>query len=282
MSDANRLIKKQMTYPSSGYNSTQNLLAGKVSAGKDADAHNLMGDQTPDTHHCGASVVELNSALLQFLLVAELVPSKVKGAASVITDELGGDTGDLAGISVADLSHNKEGGHLVEHHHAIGGLEKGREGGKAIGDVLGTGEANTGGGGQVSDDGKHGDAAVLQLTLTEGIELGLGTVLAELKGVKIAQRRHGAELLAQVGTEGSGGLAGLSGSKGSSASDEGGNDGRLEHDSGGGGLCIGGRRGDTGENAMVRAEHVARIQRESKPFKLHVRARIVRVLSLVE
>lgn len=228
---ATRLIKKQMTHPSSGY--TSNLLARKVSAGKDADAHNLVGDQTPDTHHCGASVVELNSALLQFLLVTELVPSKVEGTVSVITNKLGGDSSDLAGVSVADLGHNEEGSHLVENHHAIGGLEKGGEGGKTIGDVLGAGEANTGGGGQVSGDRKHGNAAVLELTLAEGIELGLGTVLAELKGVKKAERGHGAELLAQVGTEGSGGLAGLSGGKGSSASDEGGNDGRLEHDGGG-------------------------------------------------
>ena len=76
------------------------------------------------------------------------------------------------------------------------GLETGGDVGEAealaVGD--GAGEADAGGGGEVSGDGEHGDAAVLDLDVTEAVEVGLITVGDEAEGIVEAERGLGSEL----------------------------------------------------------------------------------------
>ena len=146
-----------------------NLLSRKVPSGKDGVAHDFVGHKSPDSHHSGTSIVQLNRALLEFHLIAQFVPSEVKDSVTVITDELGLIVQPVS-ITVDDLGNHEEGSHLQQDVGSVLAVQKCLPGGEAIGDVLGSGEADSGGGGQVSGDGKHGDAAVLDLLFAEVVE----------------------------------------------------------------------------------------------------------------
>ena len=120
----------------------------------------LVNHETKDAHLSGTALVELNGALLSLPVIGLLVPAEVNEAIAEVALELRlpsvlDSLGVLLG-AVGGLHESDGGDELGPDHTGDGG--KGIE---ATGDVLGTGEANTGGGGQVTNDGKHGNTAVL-------------------------------------------------------------------------------------------------------------------------
>ena len=82
---------------------------------------------------------------------------------------------------------------------------------------------------KVSSDGKHGDTSVLELDVSETVELLLVTVLDESERVEESERGLGTDLVLE-GTEG-GSLGGRLGwSESNSGGEEGGDDDALHFD----------------------------------------------------
>lgn len=161
----------------------------EVSPRQDGNAHDLVGDESPDPHHRRPSVVQLDAALVHLGGGAELVPSEVQRAVAVIPDELGGLLVEPVGVAIADLGHDEERAHLHEDVHPVLGIEESLPGAETVGDALGAGEAYAGGRHEVSDDGEHGDTSVLDLLLAQVVEGGLIALLEESEGVEEAELR---------------------------------------------------------------------------------------------
>jgi hypothetical protein len=152
-----------------------------------------------DAHHGGAALVELNGALLQLLLLRELVPAEVdaEGHVAEVTGELA-SSGNIAHDE--ELEPSDEENDLEEALAGDGiGAVKGSE---TIGDVReltaaevdGTTKVDTGAGDDVAKEGKLGDAAVLDLNVTEAVELDLVAVGDKAEGIEEAKRGLGTEL----------------------------------------------------------------------------------------
>ena len=130
-------------------------------------AHLFVDHEAEDAHLGSAAVVELDAALGTLPLLTFFIPAKVEeglllavevdlGSVPEIAGELGLVSVNLGGVAVDHL-HGRPG-----EEHLDPNLEReGAPGIEAGGDVLGSGEANAGGGGKVSNDGEHGNAAVL-------------------------------------------------------------------------------------------------------------------------
>jgi len=139
--------------------------------------------ESKDSHHGGTSVVEFDRSLLDLGLFVELVPSEVEGTVAVVTDEFGFVV-EPFGVTVDNGGDGEEGKHLEEDvlsvlggQEVVEGLESGR-------DISGTGESNSGGGDEVSGDGKHGNTSVGDFVLPEKVEFLLGTVLDESERIE--------------------------------------------------------------------------------------------------
>jgi len=203
----------------------EHLLAGEDAAGEEGDSELLVDHEGEDAHHGGTALVELDGALLELGLLVEGFPAEVDGSVAEVADELAG-LGAVGGVLHDEgLEEADEGEELEEagSRDVLEGLESGGDVGEAdalaVGDVAG--EADAGGGGEVTGDGEHGDAAVLDLDVTEAVEVGLITVGDEAKGIVEAKRGLGSELVLE-GTKGGGGLAGLGGGKGGGRAKDGG------------------------------------------------------------
>jgi hypothetical protein len=141
-----------------------------------------MGHQTPDSHHGGTSVVDLDRSLLDLGGIVQFVPSKVEGAVAVVTNVFGLVV-EPVGIAVDNGGNGHEGEHLQQNvlsvlggKEVVEGLESGR-------DVTGSGESDSGGGGQVSGNGEHGNTSVGDLVLSEKVELFLRAVGTEFERI---------------------------------------------------------------------------------------------------
>ena len=159
----------------------------------------VMDSEAEDAHHGGTALVELDGALLELLLLREGVPAEVnaEGHVAEIAGELSGS---------GNVAHDKE----LEPSDEEDDLEEALAGDgvgavksiKAVGDVGeltatevdGTVEVDTGTGDDVAKEGKLGDAAVLDLNVTEAVELVLVAVGDEAEGVEEAKRGLGTEL----------------------------------------------------------------------------------------
>ena len=139
-------------------------------------AHLLMDHEAQNSHLSGAAIVELDAALGSLPFLAFLVPAKVEeglllavevdlGSVAEITGELGLVSVNLGGVAV-DHFHGRPG----EEHLDPNLKREGAPGVETGGDVLGSGEADAGGRGEVSNDGKHSNAAVLQILIIRSKE----------------------------------------------------------------------------------------------------------------
>jgi hypothetical protein len=193
-------------------------------------AHLVMDHKTSDAHHGSTALVELGRALLGLPRVGLLVPSEVDEAVAEVAGELlsFGEVLALNGQSAVGHFHRELGGeHLCPDH-----ARKVVEGGEASRNIFGTGEADTGVCNEVSDHGKHGDAAVLELDVTDLVEIFLFGVLRiaeHVKGVEEAEGGLDTDRIGDISVEGGrGGLAGLGRCEGGSGADEeGGGDDKL-------------------------------------------------------
>ena len=180
-----------------------------------------MNHEGQDTHLGGATVVELDGELSVDGL---LVP-----AGSL---ELSGLDVVLAG-GVAELDEADEGDDLgsAGGRDGVEGGEAGLHGGegKAVGDV--TREADAGGGDEVAEDGKHGNAAVLGLDGAQAVKASLVSILQESKRIPEAKRGLSSNGVLEVHLEGSRGLGHAGRGEGGSAEEGSEDSDELEHGS---------------------------------------------------
>ena len=142
-----------------------------------------MVDQTGNSHHSGTSVVELDRSLLDLGGIIEFVPSEVKGSVTVVTDVFGFNI-EPVGIAVDDGGDGHEGEHLQQNVLSVLGGQQVVEGLKSGRNITGSRETDSGGGGQVSDNSKHGNTSVGEFVLAEKVELFLVAIGAKSKRIE--------------------------------------------------------------------------------------------------
>ena len=178
-----------------------------------------------DTHHGGTALVELDGTFLELGLLIESVPAVVDRVVTEVTDEF--SSGDV--LHDGKLKEANEGNQL-----ANSGTRDGVEGGETVGDVSKgksrvvnvSWKTNSGLSNKVSDDGKHGDTSVLELDVSETVELFLVTIGHESEGIEEAKRRLGSKLILES-LQGGGGGGLLDRSESSGRGDKGGENGGL-------------------------------------------------------
>merc|ERR1719203_296665 len=169
----------------------------------------LVDHQSKDAHHGGASVVELHAALEELGLLVEGIPAKVEGTIAEVTDEFVSGSFDV--LHDAKLKGTDEGDELEEA--GLGDGVRAIDGGPAIGEgiegVAGvvnvTGKVDSTPGDDLPKEGKHADAAVLDLDVSEAVEPLLIGIVEEAERIEEAERRLDAEL-ALESLKGGGGL----------------------------------------------------------------------------
>ena len=193
--------------------------------GDEGDSQLFVDHKGKDSHHGGTALVQLNGTLLHLGLLIKGVPSVVDGIVTEVTDEF--SSGDI--LHDGELKGSNEGNNLGNS-----GSRDGVEGGETIGDigkgearkVNGSGETDSILGDEVSNDGKHGDTSVLDLDVTETVELLLVTVGDHAEGIEESKRILGTELVLERRQAGGGGGL-LGGGESSGGGDKGGGDDRL-------------------------------------------------------
>jgi hypothetical protein len=159
------------------------LLAWKVSSWKDAVTNHFVNDKAPDSHHGGTSVVQLNGALLQLGGSIKVVPSKVEGSVTVVTNKFSLGISPV-GITIDDFGNGEESKHLQKDILSVLGLQKSREGLESIRNAFGSRESDSSGGGQVSGNSQHGNTSVLDLVLSKQVELFLASIGNQTKRIE--------------------------------------------------------------------------------------------------
>ena len=143
----------------------------------------LVDHKSKNTHLSGTSIVQLNGTLSPLRIIAQLVPSKVKGTVTEITDVFGFVI-EPFGITVDNSGNGEKGKHLQKDVLAILGGKKVIECLQTGRDISSTGESDSGGGDQVSGDGKHGNTSVGDFVFSEKVEFFLRTVFDESKRIE--------------------------------------------------------------------------------------------------
>mmetsp|Transcript_4767 Transcript_4767/g.7669 ORF Transcript_4767/g.7669 Transcript_4767/m.7669 type:complete len:211 (+) Transcript_4767:157-789(+) len=190
----------------------------------------LVDHKSKNTHLRRTSVIKLNRPLVQLILITQLIPPVINRTITVITGEFSLHTLRPSCLPIHNLRNGKEGDHLPQNILSIDALGvQGGEGCESIGNVLAAGESESGGCGEVSCDGEHGHASVFDFYFSETIELFLGFVGEEAKGVEESQRSHGAELSIEFTSDGTIHATLLSGSEGSGRADKGEKGGNFHH-----------------------------------------------------
>ena len=153
-----------------------------------------MDHKGKDSHLGGTSLVELNSTLLQLGLLVERVPAEVDGIITEITNEF--SSSDV--LHDSELKETDEGDKLSNssgRNGLDGGepIRNGREGGAVVVNVAW--ETDSGLSNEVSNNGKHGDTSVLELDISETVELRLVTIGNEAERIEESKWGLGAEFI---------------------------------------------------------------------------------------
>mgnify|MGYP003961401895 CR=1 FL=1 len=162
-------------------NANINLVEGNRGAQKRVDdvgvvVKLLMHHEGKDAHLGGTAIVELDG------LAAVLGNVRVGGLTVLLKLLLDGGKAKLNSTDGQEAEGEARGG-------------KGVENGEASLHLVGAkGHASTGGGDDVAEDGKHGNAAMLGLDGTEAIEALLVSVVEQTKRIPEAKRRLGSKL----------------------------------------------------------------------------------------
>ena len=170
---------------------------------EDVDSELFVDHEGKDTHLGGAALVELNGTLSELGFLVEGVPAEVKGVVTEVTNEF--SSGNV--LHDKDLEEANEGNKLANSGSLDGG-----KGGETIGDIRKcqagvvnvSGETESGLLDKVSGDGKHTDASVLDLDVTETVELLLVAILNQAEGIEESNRVLGSKLTFE-GLQGGGG-----------------------------------------------------------------------------
>ena len=199
--------------------------AENLKLGDERDSELLVDHKGKDSHLGGTALVELDGTLLHLGLLVEGVPSEVKSLVTEVTDEF--SSGDV--LHDSEFKESDEGNDL-----ANSGTLDGGKGGETVGDsgerkslvVNVSGKTDSGLLDEVSSDGEHTDASVLDLDVTETVELLLVTIGDKSEGVEESKRSLGSELVFE-GLQGGGGGSLLDRGESNGRGDEGCDDNRL-------------------------------------------------------
>jgi hypothetical protein len=187
------------------------------------------------THLGGTALVELDGALLELgflctsqkhcvlekkykkvqyirivrvrwsaLLTIEAVPAKVQSSVAEVTNEF--SSGDVLHDGKFQETNEKkdlEGTGNRDGERGIPSVSKVRELGAIIGNV--SGKVDSGGVDEVSDNSQHADTSVLDLNVSETVELFLVTIGNKSKRVEESKRSLGTELAFEGSQRGGGG-----------------------------------------------------------------------------
>jgi len=168
----------------------------------------LVDHKSQNSHLSSTALVQFNSTLPHLLVITVLVPSEVNESITEVTLELSGRLSKsiLVGsprssvlVLVGSLHHGPCGDHLSPNH--TGEVVKSSE---ARGDVLSTGETNSGVGNEVSNNSKHGNTAVLEFHPAKTVEVVLVSIGNQSQGIEEAEGGLGTEFLGEIGVEGGG------------------------------------------------------------------------------
>ena len=142
-----------------------------------------MSDKPPDAHHSRTSLVQFDGTRPHFLRITKPIPSKVQGAIAVISHKLSLVI-EPESIAIDNFSQDEEDGHLHQDVFAVIGGRQCVPGTEASGDVLGhVRKTIPGGSGEVSDDGEHGNASMLEFHCAKAVEFILVGVLEHSQGI---------------------------------------------------------------------------------------------------
>ena len=162
----------------------------------------FMDHKAKDTHHGGTAVVELDGTLLKLGFFIKVIPSKVNVSIAEVTREFSisghfthecafqdTDKGnDLDNTGGGDVVGSKDGGNTV-------GVRV-----EAVTSVVdASGQVNTGTSGDLTQEGKHTDTAVLDFDVTETVETFLCGVSGEqAEGIEETKRGLGCNVQCSV------------------------------------------------------------------------------------
>jgi hypothetical protein len=189
----------------------------------------LVHHKSKDTHHSSTSVVQFDGTLAELGLGAEVIPAKVNCSIAEVTGEFG---------SSSNILHSKELKKTNEKDDlsktGLGDGVRARDGGKTIGVVRegvtlkinASWQVESCAGDNLSKEGKHADASVLELNIAKAVELGFVTVSNKSERIIESKRLLGTKLSLE-GAEGRSSGCLLGRSKSSSGCDEGGEDSEL-------------------------------------------------------
>jgi hypothetical protein len=192
----------------------------------EGDSELFVNHEGKDSHLGRTSLVELDGTLGELGLGIEGVPSEVKGSVAEISDEF--SSGDVLHDSKFKESDESNNLGNSSSRDGLNGTESRRNGSeRGAGVVNVSWKTDAGLGNEVSNNGKHGDTSVLDLDVSETVELVLVTIRDEAQRIEESERSLGTEL----GLEGHGDSSGLGSllgrGEGGSRGDEGGDDDRL-------------------------------------------------------
>jgi hypothetical protein len=170
----------------------------------------LVDHESEDSELGGTSVVQLNGTLLELLLFGEVVPSEVDVSVTEVTDELVSGSGDVTHEGALEDSNG--GNHLDKSSggDGVGSEEGGDTVGVRVERVSGvvdvSGKVESGTGGDLSKEGKHTDASVLDLDVTKTAEAVFLSISGEhTEGVEESKRSLGTELVLEGRSQSGGG-----------------------------------------------------------------------------
>ena len=184
-----------------------------------------MHHKSKDSEHGSTAVIKLNSTLLKLGLLRKSIPSEINVVITEVTNELSSSNilHDQKLQPTNEEEHLKQSlvGNLLNSSPSVGDRFEGSS--REI-NISWKSDSSTGD--DVSEESKLGDTSVLDLDVTESVELSLGSIVEHTEGIEESDGSLDSKLRLE-GAEGGGGLGNLGGSKGSSRSEEGGEDGEL-------------------------------------------------------
>jgi hypothetical protein len=154
-----------------------------------------MDHEGEDAHLSGTAVVQFDGTLLELLFFRKAIPSEVNGVVAEVTNVFTSSGDVLHDGRLKDTDEEKE----LDKSTGRDGLE----GSETVGDIseLGSRKVNaswktdTGLLDKVSNNGKHGDTAVLQFNESEAVELLLVAIGDKAEGIEKSERGLGTELI---------------------------------------------------------------------------------------
>jgi hypothetical protein len=188
----------------------------------------VMNHESEKTHLGGAALVQFNGTLGELGISIEGVPAEVKGSVAEVTNVFVSSSWDVlhdGKFQEANEGQNLEGTGNRDGEGGIPAVSKVGELGARVVNV--TWKVDSSSIDKVSNNSKHADAAMLDLNISEAVELLLVTISNNAKGIEESKRSLGTKFALESHVGGNRGFGGLRRSEGGGRGDEGSDDGGL-------------------------------------------------------